>query len=187
MSLTGLFVWWTPASSSLSLCVSCIYSSWIPFHFDFCLFTPKWTLHQLYFFLQIEKKLSIILLDGEILRTLLLVFFKIKHDMAHHRCCNNVNYSQTYDEQHYSAHFIINFDQIRTFTLNYLALLHVCISWAYKEPSAHAPIPISEKVGKGGGGHSPLGSLKTCYTYTCMYIVFAGPKYGRALVNNFKT
>ena len=54
-------VWWTPASSSLSLCVSCIYSSWIPFHFDFCLFTPKWTLHQLYFFLQIEKKLSIIL------------------------------------------------------------------------------------------------------------------------------
>ena len=61
MSLTGFYVWWTPASSSLSLCVSCIYSSWIPFHFDFCLFTPKWTLHQLYFFLQIEKKISLIL------------------------------------------------------------------------------------------------------------------------------
>ena len=104
--------------------------------------------------------------------------------MAHHRCCNNVDYSQTYDEQHYSAYLIINFDQIRTFTLNYLALLHVCISWAYKEPSAHAPHPhMSEKVGKGG--ILPLGSLKSCYTY--MYIVFAGPKYGRALVNNFKT
>ena len=42
---------------------------------------------------------------------------------------------------------------------------------------------MSEKVGKGG--ILPLGSLKSCYTY--MYIVFAGPKYGRALVNNFKT
>ena len=86
--------------------------------------------------------------------------------MAHHRCCNNVDYSQTYDEQHYSAYLIINFDQIRTFTLNYLALLHVCISWAYKEPSAHAPHPhMSEKVGKGGGHSPPRKSQILLYIY----------------------
>ena len=80
--------------------------------------------------------------------------------MAHHRCCNNVDYSQTYDEQHYSAYLIINFDQIRTITLNYLALLHVCISWAYKEPSAHAPHPhMSEKVGKGAFSPSEVSNL----------------------------
>ena len=47
------------------------------------------------------------------------------------------------------------------------------------------PSPYEWKGGEGGGGILPLGSLKTCYTY--MHIVFAGPKYGRALVNNFKT
>ena len=83
--------------------------------------------------------------------------------------------------QHYSAYLIVNFNRIRTFTLYYLAMPHLCISWVYKEPSAHAPIPIwVKRWERGGGAFSPSEVWELVIQ---MYIVFAGPKYGKAVVN----